>query len=68
MTADGLLIIQTVLSSIWTLFTDWNIPGTNTNPATWFLFILCASIGIRHLKRLLMDTSGEMNSTARKSK
>lgn len=56
MTADAIAILRTVFTVVWKLFTEWNIPGTNTNPASWFMFLLAASIGIRHLKRLLMDT------------
>lgn len=53
MTSDGVQIVQTLFSSIWQLFNGWSIPGTNTTPAEWGLFILSAVIAIRFIKRFI---------------
>lgn len=42
MTADALLVLQTLFKSIWMLFNSWYIPGTNVTPAAFFIFLLCA--------------------------
>ena len=42
MTADALLVLQTLFQSIWMLFNSWYIPGTNVTPAAFFIFLICA--------------------------
>lgn len=58
MTQDGLLIIRTVFTTIWTLFNGWKVPGTNVTPAAWALFILAAAAGIRHFKSIMNAAGG----------
>lgn len=53
MTSDALLVVQTVFSAIWRLFTSWRIPGTGTTPAQWFLFVIMAVLALRFLKTIL---------------
>lgn len=57
MTADALLIVQTLFGVVWKLFTGWKIPGTNTTPAGWFLFIGMAVLVLRFLKSVLPGLS-----------
>lgn len=52
MTADALLVVQTLFTTIWSLFTSWHIPGTAVTPAAFFLFLLFASFGLRFIRRL----------------
>lgn len=61
MTADALLVVQTLFSTIWRLFTSWNIPGTNTTPAAFILFLSFAVLGLRFLKSLVLlgSSSGD---------
>lgn len=53
MTADALLVVQTVFSVIWRLFTSWKIPGTDTTPAAWFLFVALAVLALKFLKSFI---------------
>lgn len=58
MTSDALLILQSVFVTIWSLFTSWVIPGTNTTPAEFALFILVFALVLRTVKRLI-DNGGD---------
>lgn len=58
MTSDGYAIVTTLFSEVWRFFTSWNIPGTNTTPAAWFMFIMVAGISIKVGKRLLSRNLG----------
>lgn len=63
MTSDALLVLQTLFGMIWRLFTSWKIPGTNTTPAAWFLFVVFAVTSLRFLKSLVPGlTSGFLRS------
>lgn len=53
MTADAILVLQTLFRSIWRLFTSWKIPGTGTTPGQWFLFVMMAIVSLRFLKTAL---------------
>lgn len=53
MTADALLVVKTLFDVIWRLFTSWKIPGTNTTPAAWFLFVAMAVLALRVMKTLI---------------
>lgn len=65
MTSDGILILRSVFQTIWTLFTSWHIPGTNTTPATWFLLLLSAGVGIRIILRVFSrDATAGSNASA----
>lgn len=58
MTADALLVIQTLFGSIWSLFTSWAIPGTNTTPAGMFVFLLFAVLGLKFIKTAILAFLG----------
>lgn len=51
MTADALLVVQFLFTSIWSMFTSWYIPGTNVTPASMAFFLLAATVILRLLKR-----------------
>ena len=51
MTSDALLILQTIFTSIWSLFTSWYIPGTNVTPALMAVFIMLAAFVLRMIKK-----------------
>lgn len=57
MTADALLVVQTLFGTIWTLFTSWYIPGTAVTPAAFFLFLMFAGFGLRVMKRFFSNES-----------
>ena len=60
MTADALQVIKCLFTPVWTLFNGWYIPGTNTTPAQFFLFLTAAIITIRFIKRIVsVDTNKE---------
>lgn len=52
MTNDALSVVSLLFSTIWSLFTSWTIPGTNTTPGEFSLFILVVVLIIRTVKRL----------------
>lgn len=65
MTNDALLVLETVFSTIWRLFTSWHIPGTNVTPAVAFAFFLVVAIGLKFIGRLFgvgIDESGKSRS------
>lgn len=47
MTSDALLVLQTLFTTIWSLFTSWYIPGTMTTIAEFAFFLLLAFIILR---------------------
>lgn len=53
MTGDAILIIRTVFSQCWRLFTQWRIPGTATSPGMVMLFALMVVVAIRALRVFL---------------
>lgn len=53
MSNDALLVVQSLFSVIWRLFTSWHIPGTNVTPAMMALFLASAGIGLRFVIRFL---------------
>lgn len=52
MSADALVVVQSLFGTIWSLFTGWYIPGTHTTPASFLIFILFASFALRFIKRI----------------
>lgn len=40
MTQDGLLVLRSLFTTIWSLFTSFLIPGTNTTPAEFAFFLV----------------------------
>lgn len=67
MTADALIVVQTVFSAIWRLFTSWKIPGTGTTPAAWFLFVVMAVLALRFLKTVLPGLVSGISKSSGKS-
>lgn len=52
MTSDAILVLQTLFTTIWRLFTSWHIPGTNVTPGAWAFFALNVVLVLRIGKRL----------------
>ena len=63
MTSDAILVLDCLFSTIWSLFTSWYIPGTQTTPAQFFLFLICSSIGITFVVRMVSFNPGISHST-----
>lgn len=40
MTADALMVVQFLFSTIWRFFNSWKIPGTGVTPAMFLIFSL----------------------------
>lgn len=59
MTADALLVLQTLFSTIWSLFNSWHIPGTGVTPAGMGLFLLFSYVAVKFLKRMLSVDGGD---------
>lgn len=47
MTSDALLVLRSLFQTIWSLFTSFLIPGTNTTPAEWAFFLVFAFICLK---------------------
>ena len=47
MSTDAVSVLECIFQTVWSLFTCFDIPGTNVTPAMWALFILCAGFGLR---------------------
>lgn len=62
MTADAVLVVKTLFSTIWRLFTSWRIPGTSTTPAGMAIFLLFAVLGLRFLVSLLLGALHDYRS------
>lgn len=58
MTADTILVVQSLFTTIWSLFTSWHIPGTNVTPAAWALFALTAVLVLRIFRRVFGTGGG----------
>lgn len=65
MTADALLVVKFLFTSIWRIATSWHIPGTHTTPAAFFLFFFSVAIVINFIRRLF-GLSGEIASSNRR--
>lgn len=59
MTADGVLVLRSIFTVIWKLFTSWYIPGTHTTPAAFAVFILVTGLILRSTK-FLLGAAGNM--------
>lgn len=53
MTADALLVVRFLFTSIWSFFTSWNFPGTNVTPAAMFFFLMASTLAFRLVKDYL---------------
>lgn len=60
MAADSILVIRSLFTTIWSLFTSWHIPGTNVTPAAWAFFALTAVLVFRIFRRLF-GSGGDEN-------
>ena len=58
MTNDAIAVLKCIFQTIWKLFTNWHIPGTNVSPAEWCLFCLVAGIGLRLFFGLVEGIAG----------
>ncbi len=47
MTHDALLVLRSLFTTIWSLFTSFFIPGTNTTPAEFAFFLVFAFICLK---------------------
>lgn len=56
MTQDAFSVVQLLFSSVWSLFTSWNIPGTNVTPGGFAVFLAFAFIMIRFVHNLLHES------------
>lgn len=63
MTSDAILVLDCLFTTIWQLFTSWYIPGTETTPAQFFLFLISASLGITFIVRMVTFNPGISHST-----
>lgn len=50
MTSDALLVLRTLFTSIWALFTSWYIPGTKVTPMAMAFFVLAGLLLLRIVK------------------
>ena len=53
MTSDGLLVLECLFETIWRLFTSWHIPGTETTPAAFIMFLAVCGLALRFLYRII---------------
>lgn len=58
MSGDAVLILHTVFTQCWRLFTEWRIPGTGVSPGMWALFALTVVTTIR-LARIFFNLGGD---------
>lgn len=63
MTSDAILVVKCLFKNIWSLFTSWYIPGTETTPAQFFLFLILASLSITFVVRMITFNPGISHST-----
>lgn len=73
MTSDGLAVLQALFGGIWSLFTSWKIPGTDTTPGAFFLFLILASIGLRFVVNIFStnvnaNVTGSLRTFSRNDK
>lgn len=68
MTSDALLVLQSLFSTIWSLFTSFKIPGTNVTPAMWAFFLLFAALGLRLCARIFNENTGAMSVASKLSR
>lgn len=54
MTSDALSVVSLLFSTIWSIFTSFTIPGTNTTPAEFAIFILVVSFTIRLVRKYIL--------------
>lgn len=63
MSNDALAVVQCLFNTIWALFTSWHIPGTNVTPASFFLFLISAGIGLRYVLTFLHSPNASAAQT-----
>ena len=63
MTSDAIMVVKCLFSTIWSLFTSWYIPGTQTTPAQFFLFLIMVSMSITFVIRLVTFNPGISSSS-----
>lgn len=65
MSNDALAVLRCLFDSIWSLFTSWNVPGTNVSPAEMGLFFIAAGIGLRFVYGFLTGNRAGAASSLR---
>ncbi len=68
MTRDALTVVKMLFTSIWSLFTSWNFPGTHMSPAEWAFFMLFIVVLFKFLSRVTNTTVGATEREIRRSK
>ena len=58
MTSDALLVLRTLFTSIWALFTSWYIPGTKVTPMAMAFFVLAGLFLLRVVKHYTNNGGG----------
>lgn len=56
MTSDAVLVVQVLFTSIWSLFTSFEIPGTHTTPAEFALFSMLFVFVLRVVRRFIISS------------
>jgi len=62
MTNDALLVLQCLFDVIWRLFTSWYIPGTETTPAAFLMFIGVCGLALKFMYRVI-NIAPHINTT-----
>lgn len=55
---EGTLVVVFIFTRCWDFFTTWYFPGTNVTPAAFMFFSLHLVIGLKVLKRYLLNGGG----------
>lgn len=61
MSDDAILVLECLFQTIWSLFTSWHIPGTDVTPASFFLFLISAGIGLRYVLQFLHSPNASVS-------
>lgn len=67
MTSDALQVLSFVFTTIWRLFTSFEIPGTHTTPAAWALFSLSVILAVKLVRMFLALPTSETYDTDQSS-
>lgn len=68
MTSDALAVVQMLFTSVWSLLTSWNFPGTHMSPAEWAFFGLFLVVLFKFISRLFNTSVGGSERDSRRSK
>lgn len=61
MTADAMLVVRFIFTSVWRFFNSWYIPGTNVTPAGMAYFLVASIFLLKVVKLIIFggDNSGD---------